>query len=769
MKNYIIIIVLLYCSSTSLLPAQSWKLSKTPANYDVWDITMTSKKHAAAAIWDSRSGANAKIIVTKDGGKSWTEVYNEIFRGATAIDRVDNTTTVAVGGANNYLACWKSSNGLTSFSPTMSADTYIQGKPSFWSVDFVSSTIGYGGASEGKILKTTNAGNSWIYLKDTFSNGAIIAIHFVTSELGYIIKTDKSSEYFTGKELYKTTDGGLTWKKIFSASVLRDVYFLDENIGFCSGSNGSSASIWRTKDGGETWQNVLSDYPEVRWINGITFTSNQYVGYAVGGDRYANNQGAIFRTTDGGVSWEKEIGNLPTCLLNISFFEETNGVAVGTNGYTYYSEKDLLPAYKPEININSKTEFDLGTLTSFDEVSADYLIYAINPKGIILSKIYSNDKDFFKKGFRFDTATQNSFPLTLHYGEDYTFTVRFIPTQNGVFESSLTFTSNDASHPMITVPVRVEVKGETTPKIIVSHNMIDFSEIPTHSSSEQLLIIKGTTTAPVSIDSIYMKGNSNVFTIQSLKETPYNVTNIDSIIVLVSTNSFNKGIFHDTIAINVNNNIIDIPLKATYYDQEKPTILSSVSEINFGTLSPHQSETIHCKLYTKNNVDIYVKSITLDNSNSDFALDISDTLPFQIEDDDSLIVGVRVSFTKPGQYQNILRIESNSFPDSIIRIPVFAQVNAVSVNEQESLLHDCIVWNINENDDVFIIHCNPCETDIEVRVFSVDGECCFKQKISSGRGNQSITIDKNFLSNGLYYFVLLSDNYVCSNKVLYQK
>jgi photosystem II stability/assembly factor-like uncharacterized protein len=76
---------------------------------------------------------------------------------------------------------------------------------------------------------------------------------------------------------------------------LRDVHFVNGQIGFaCGGNRDSHGAIFRTADGGQTWDKVFSH--DSKSINCIGFF-NDSVGYA-GGDFLH-----LLKTTDGGLNW----------------------------------------------------------------------------------------------------------------------------------------------------------------------------------------------------------------------------------------------------------------------------------------------------------------------------------------------------------------------------------------------------------------------------------------------------------------------------------
>ncbi|MCK7541635.1 MAG: YCF48-related protein [Marinilabiliales bacterium] len=81
-------------------------------------------------------------------------------------------------------------------------------------------------------------------------------MYFVDENIGFVVG-------YNGN-IYKTTDSGTTWRKLNSGTILHllSVYFIDENVGFVSGQAASGCldadcdkgSVFlKTTDGGDTW------------------------------------------------------------------------------------------------------------------------------------------------------------------------------------------------------------------------------------------------------------------------------------------------------------------------------------------------------------------------------------------------------------------------------------------------------------------------------------------------------------------------------------
>lgn len=120
----------------------------------------------------------------------------------------------------------------------------------------VDNTIVAAGAS-GKVLKSINRGLSWAVT----SSDAGAATHQALAVLS-------SSLYWVGNAsgaVYYTTDGGSNWtaKTLSdSPSDIRDIVFVNNEVGWVLGGNGSAGQLFWTPDGGRDWSGA-NDAPRV--------------------------------------------------------------------------------------------------------------------------------------------------------------------------------------------------------------------------------------------------------------------------------------------------------------------------------------------------------------------------------------------------------------------------------------------------------------------------------------------------------------------------
>jgi LPXTG-motif cell wall-anchored protein len=192
---------------------------------------------------------------------------------------------------------------------------------SLQAVYFVNANEGYAVGDSGTILKTLDAGNTWVSLQ-TNSKTHLKDVFFVNSNIGYVIGR------FLGVIL-KTVDGGTTWQDISLPETdygLNSVWFTDENTGYVVGGPGR---VWKTTNGGSSWLR-LPPPPIQGNILKIQFVSSQ-VGYGI---EYA--AGNVFiKTTDGGQSWSAKSITAGNDWLQSMHFVGNVGYIVGNTGRIY--------------------------------------------------------------------------------------------------------------------------------------------------------------------------------------------------------------------------------------------------------------------------------------------------------------------------------------------------------------------------------------------------------------------------------------------------
>ncbi len=196
-------------------------------------------------------------------------------------------------------------------------------KPSRW----------YVAAASGGVWKTENAGTSWTPIFDTetsFSIGCVtldpsnpLTVWVGTGEN----KSQRSVWY--GDGVYRSDDGGKSWRNLgLKASehigkIL--VHPKDSNIVFVAAqgplwSAGGDRGLYKTTDGGKTWKAVLTVSEHTGATDVVMDPRNPNVLLAATHQRRRHvwtlinggPESAIYKSTDGGDTWRKITRGLPT-------------------------------------------------------------------------------------------------------------------------------------------------------------------------------------------------------------------------------------------------------------------------------------------------------------------------------------------------------------------------------------------------------------------------------------------------------------------------
>ncbi len=187
-------------------------------------------------------GRNLTSYVTVDGGETWTKYVHgggEGFAQTSGALYVIDETEFFVGGNTGRLI--HSADGGISWGWQ---DIYTN---SLHNIVFPSKDTGYIVSNKG-LLKTIDAGKTWIV---NSTKGNYQYVEFPTNECGYLGYSSNTPA------LYKTTNGGLTLKAMYTAvygdnkTGKEPFSFITETKGLVCADNGN---MLYTADGGKTWE-----------------------------------------------------------------------------------------------------------------------------------------------------------------------------------------------------------------------------------------------------------------------------------------------------------------------------------------------------------------------------------------------------------------------------------------------------------------------------------------------------------------------------------
>jgi photosystem II stability/assembly factor-like uncharacterized protein len=282
------------------LSAAAQKKQPTPINNDDSVLLSKTKYRLVGPFRGGRSGAvtgdtknkntfyfgstGGGVWKTIDGGSNWKNISDKYFGGSigsVAVAPSDNTILYAGEGENTLR----------------------------------------GNVSEGfGMWRSDDGGRSWknIGLKDT-RHIIKIVIHPKNPDIVWVAAIGHLFGANEDRGIFKTTDGGKTWKKVLyvnnqtgcsdlimepgNPAVLYAGTWRIQRTPYSLESGGDGGAIWKSIDGGETWKNISSSkgLPKGLWgITDITVSpSNTDKIYAI----IENAAGGLFVSNDGGETW----------------------------------------------------------------------------------------------------------------------------------------------------------------------------------------------------------------------------------------------------------------------------------------------------------------------------------------------------------------------------------------------------------------------------------------------------------------------------------
>lgn len=191
------------------------------------------------------------------------------------------------------------------------------------------------------------------------------SVQFLDLNVGYIVGNNGT--------ILKTTNSGNNWQQLISNTTvdLQALCFLDEAVGFVAGSNFDFDTEERhgvllmTRDGGESWERL--NFSKEEQILDIWFI-NEHIGYL------SCRREGLYRTIDGGINWTK-VSSKPT--RSVYFITENLGYSLMGKGI-------------------AKTEDGGDTwIQKKDENSPDY-----NPADILITLCFtSSEKGYFGSSY----------------------------------------------------------------------------------------------------------------------------------------------------------------------------------------------------------------------------------------------------------------------------------------------------------------------------------------------------------------------------------
>jgi photosystem II stability/assembly factor-like uncharacterized protein len=207
------------------------------------------------------------------------------------------------------------------------------GRISDIAVDPKNSNVWYVAVSAGNLWKTENRGNTWTPIFETYGSYSLGAVVVDPKDskivwLGTGENNNQRSVSF-GDGIYKSTDAGATWNRVGleNSEHIQNILIdpRDSNVVYVSAigplwNAGGDRGLYKTTDGGKTWKAVLSISPDTgvtdvamdprnpNVLYAAAYQRRRAVGQLIGG----GPESGLYKTTDGGAKWTKLTKGLPT-------------------------------------------------------------------------------------------------------------------------------------------------------------------------------------------------------------------------------------------------------------------------------------------------------------------------------------------------------------------------------------------------------------------------------------------------------------------------
>lgn len=199
-----------------------------------------------------------------------------------------------------------------------------------------------------KIYKTTNNGQTWTVTNDGFKLDGNAMSVMAASEQSAEVVYAASSPKAVRPHVYKTSNGGDTWRQI--TQDLPDRFPTDmavdpnnDAIAYITFGGFGTSHVYKTVDGGDSWQDIGIGLPDVPTWSVTVDPENRF-------HVFVGNELGVYQSLDGGQSWANINGNLPDAVfaMDLVISRSNRKLRLATHG-------------------NGAYEIDLAQLSSTDE------------------------------------------------------------------------------------------------------------------------------------------------------------------------------------------------------------------------------------------------------------------------------------------------------------------------------------------------------------------------------------------------------------------
>jgi photosystem II stability/assembly factor-like uncharacterized protein len=208
------------------------------------------------------------------------------------------------------------------------------------------------------MYKSTDAGRTWTHIGlERTRQIARVVVHPTDANTVYVAAQGSRWAASDDRGVYRSTDGGATWKRVLFVStiagatalvmdptnpkILYATFWDMQRTPWSIRSGGPGSGVWKTIDGGDTWTQLKSGLPSPMGRIGIA------VAPATPNRMYAlieADSGGLYRTDDAGATWRLITGNRnlltrPWYFMELSV-DPKNSDVLWAPGFSFFRSTD---------------------------------------------------------------------------------------------------------------------------------------------------------------------------------------------------------------------------------------------------------------------------------------------------------------------------------------------------------------------------------------------------------------------------------------------
>jgi photosystem II stability/assembly factor-like uncharacterized protein len=315
--------------------------------------------------------ASGGVWRTVDGAITWKPVFDHVGPmsiGAVAVSQSDPSIVwVGTGEANNRnTSSWgagvfKSSDGGDTWTPMGLADTHHVGEiaidPRNENVVYVAALGHLWGANDERgLYKTSDGGKTWARVLFVNADTGVVDVKLdpQSPDIVYAAAYQRRRAAYgfngggSGSGLYKSTDGGATWKKLTNLPYATGgdtgrigitIYRRDPRIVYVEIEHPKSGGLFRSDDRGDTWTKMSSVDPNPAYFSRFWVDPNNDLRVYVAAMQSTGVMAGITVSDDGGKTFRPGLGTLVHPDFHAMWIDPANSkhMMIGVDGGVYIS------------------------------------------------------------------------------------------------------------------------------------------------------------------------------------------------------------------------------------------------------------------------------------------------------------------------------------------------------------------------------------------------------------------------------------------------